>query len=779
MGRIKKGIENLSYKYVICLCVLALIVIFIIVFGSYTYYGYQKECEENARREAVNTSAQLVNQIDERLDNIKQYYISFMEEEDMKWILENQLHYSDCSKYIAAAEIMAGKKIFGDYISGYTFANFETGWVLSNKGMFPLEEAANGEELEGLFLWNIDSFDKNYWNYMGEKIGVDITDRRYRVTIDATGLCLVMRLPSSSLSQYGICIININMDAWKNWIGQCLGNYENVAVLNSEGEVIYATDESLSESSIMLQSQGLSRGRSQKVKTGGRNYMVSPQISDVLGWEYYVFYDMSEGRFIGDRMPFPILLSFLFLVTVCFLMFSYAIYRPVGRLVRNVSDEDMDRKLMGNELDFLAGRLSELKYDKQVLETVLKQQKYKLQELFELRLIRGEVRSDEEWQEYFEGLQLNPCTYFAAAVMVLNLRGESEAQSNVNEDAICLKLVDELPEALKELTWMPVVYNTCTIFCLFCADDEGDMLEHIVKFYDGMQKFTEERFGYRILMGVSATHTDYHHIRPAYRESINALTMQSKWHTSQEKEKCEEKDIKPDTGREDCHFFLSSTSIRSNAYDSIYEKDVQAGIKAMDKEQCYKVIDEFSVYLQDIHSHDESMVYILRMVNAILLAAISTRVNIDRLYPDGLKKVYYKIIEVMEPSRVRRHLKKLLIDPILEARSELLKDNSYLIMEKIENKIMETKGNITLTECGEALGVHPTYIWKVLKMEKGRSFSDYVEKYKLEEAKRLLLQTNMSVAEIAAELNYTNAQNFIRFFSKSTGVTPGKYRKLF
>ncbi|MCD8379994.1 MAG: helix-turn-helix transcriptional regulator [Lachnospiraceae bacterium] len=51
--------------------------------------------------------------------------------------------------------------------------------------------------------------------------------------------------------------------------------------------------------------------------------------------------------------------------------------------------------------------------------------------------------------------------------------------------------------------------------------------------------------------------------------------------------------------------------------------------------------------------------------------------------------------------------------------------------------------------------------------------------YKLDEAKRLLSQTNLTVAEIAARLGYNNAQNFIRFFSKMTGVTPGKFRKLY
>lgn len=776
LERIKKGIGNLSYKYVICLCLLLLIGIFIIAFGGYTYYGYQKECEEIAGREAVNTASQLVSQVDERFDNLKQYYVSFVDEEDMKWILENDLHYSDYSKYTAAAEVMAGKKIFGDYISGYTFVNFKTGWVLSSKGMFPLEEAANGGALQEYFQKNSASFDRNYWNYNENEIGVEAIDRSYRVTIDTTGLCFVMRLPSVSVKQYGMCIINVNLSTWKNWISQCLGNYENVVVLNSEGTVIYATDESLSESSIQLQAAGLSAAQPQRISQGEQSYMVSSQISNVLGWEYYVYYDMDEGQFIGGAMSLSILFALLFLVIACFFMVSYTIYRPVGRLVRDVSAEDVNRKPVGNELEFLAGRFADLKDDKQTLVTVLEQQRDRLQELFELRLIRGEVRSEEEWTEYFEGLHLSACKYFVSAVMVLNLRGENETQSNVNEDAICLKLVAELPEALKELTWMPIVYNACTIFCLFGADDEDEMMKRVLDFYDGIQEFAEGRYGYRVLMGVSATHTDFRHIRSSYRESIHALTMQSKWHAAEAENG---RGAGPDAGREDCHFFLSGASVQGNAYDSIYEKDIQAAIKAMDKDQCYKVIDEFSVYLRDISSHDEAMIYILRMVNAILLAAVSTRLNIDKLYPDGLKKVYYRIIEVLEPSRVRRYLKTMLIDPVLEARTALLEDNSYLIMEEIENKIRESRGNITLTECAEALGVHPTYIWKVLKMEKGRSFSDYLEEYKIEEAKRLLLQTSMSVAEIAAELNYTNAQNFIRFFSKSTGVTPGKYRKLF
>lgn len=43
--------------------------------------------------------------------------------------------------------MMQSKKIFTDYIRGFTFVNFNTDWVLTNKSMFKLEEACNAEIL--------------------------------------------------------------------------------------------------------------------------------------------------------------------------------------------------------------------------------------------------------------------------------------------------------------------------------------------------------------------------------------------------------------------------------------------------------------------------------------------------------------------------------------------------------------------------------------------------------------------------------------------------------
>ncbi|HZK26392.1 MAG TPA: AraC family transcriptional regulator [Thermoclostridium sp.] len=35
----------------------------------------------------------------------------------------------------------------------------------------------------------------------------------------------------------------------------------------------------------------------------------------------------------------------------------------------------------------------------------------------------------------------------------------------------------------------------------------------------------------------------------------------------------------------------------------------------------------------------------------------------------------------------------------------------------------------------------------------------------------------MKISDIALKLRYNNSENFIRFFKKYTGTTPGRYRK--
>ena len=765
LKEIKQRKVQLSYKQMVCLCLMGVMLVLICVFGVYSYYDYHKGCEQAAARDAANTAGKVVAQVNEKLDGIRRYYVAKVLEDSVKTVIENPIDFSNYTDNKEAQDAFSGISYLDNCVSKYTFINYKTGWIISNKGMFPISEATGGEVLDTYFYDSEEKREQYYWAYDTTAPITNVIQKGYRTIIETGGLNYVLRLPYGYRA-HAMLLVNVNMDSWQSWTRQSLGEGDQVLVTDQQGQVIYSTDDQLKamyerDGDLLLE---------KVVKSEDKRYRGACAQSNVLGWKYYVFHDL-DTEYSGFRMPFVWVLAIMAMTVIVFVLAAYAIYRPISVLLKDVVPDGAGPNGVGNELAYLSGSFKSLQWDKQALQEKINLSKDKLLEMFELRLIKGEVHREEEWQEYVRDFQLRSWNYFATVVLVLDL-SDDEIQSNVKEDVICLSLVQNIPDFIKENTWMPPVYNSCTICAIFAENDEDILLKKIREYYAQMQEYTEKATGYRLLCGVSSNHIDRRHIQAAYRESIKALTApmvsREEWNGSQDREMA------------NCNFYLASTTIHgSGDYDVRFEKEVQAGIKALDKNQCYQATDDFCTGLKDggVNRH-ENMVFTIRFANAILFTAIEAKVNLEELYPQGIRKLYNDLLDAFEPARARRYIKRYLIDPIIEVRSELLNQKSYSMLEDIEKMIAQSKGDITLSECAEALQVHPTYIWKILKMDKGRSFSDYLEEYKLEEAKRLLLNTTMSVAEIATELNYTNAQNFIRFFSKSMGITPGKFRKL-
>lgn len=78
----------------------------------------------------------------------------------------------------------------------------------------------------------------------------------------------------------------------------------------------------------------------------------------------------------------------------------------------------------------------------------------------------------------------------------------------------------------------------------------------------------------------------------------------------------------------------------------------------------------------------------------------------------------------------------------------------------------------------DKLFITPNYLNKVLHQSLGMSTKQCIQDMLLEEAKRLLRYTTLSVAEIAEQLHYDTATYFVRQFSKIVGKTPSKYREM-
>lgn len=79
----------------------------------------------------------------------------------------------------------------------------------------------------------------------------------------------------------------------------------------------------------------------------------------------------------------------------------------------------------------------------------------------------------------------------------------------------------------------------------------------------------------------------------------------------------------------------------------------------------------------------------------------------------------------------------------------------------------------------EAAGIPERSLKRRFKAATGSSLIGYVQNLRIEEAKRLLETSDLPSDEISAEVGYENPAFFRRLFKRSTGLTPGQYRRMF
>lgn len=87
--------------------------------------------------------------------------------------------------------------------------------------------------------------------------------------------------------------------------------------------------------------------------------------------------------------------------------------------------------------------------------------------------------------------------------------------------------------------------------------------------------------------------------------------------------------------------------------------------------------------------------------------------------------------------------------------------------------------DISLAVLAEEFHMNAQYISQLFKNEIGVGFLAYLTNIRMEKAKKLLLATSLSIAEVAEQSGYGDYRVFTKAFKKAEGITPSQYRRDF
>jgi AraC-like DNA-binding protein len=133
--------------------------------------------------------------------------------------------------------------------------------------------------------------------------------------------------------------------------------------------------------------------------------------------------------------------------------------------------------------------------------------------------------------------------------------------------------------------------------------------------------------------------------------------------------------------------------------------------------------------------------------------------EMNSTYDFGIKPIKYGTTP-LELSKMEAYLKII--------------DNSFF-----ERQLFKEK-NLTLAKLSSEIDISSKYISQVINQMKQMSFSDYLTKQRVEEAKKQLIDPDkkyLSIAGIADDSGFASTSRFNILFKQHTGFTPSEFQK--
>jgi two-component system response regulator YesN len=106
--------------------------------------------------------------------------------------------------------------------------------------------------------------------------------------------------------------------------------------------------------------------------------------------------------------------------------------------------------------------------------------------------------------------------------------------------------------------------------------------------------------------------------------------------------------------------------------------------------------------------------------------------------------------------------------------------SSHSAVERVKNYIYNHYSEpLSVEVLASKVFLSPGYLSYIFKRDTGEGISQFISTYRMEKAKKLLVETNMKIVQISRVVGFNNSAYFGRSFKEYQGISPEQYRKSF
>lgn len=195
-------------------------------------------------------------------------------------------------------------------------------------------------------------------------------------------------------------------------------------------------------------------------------------------------------------------------------------------------------------------------------------------------------------------------------------------------------------------------------------------------------------------------------------------------------------------------------------------------------EEAQAILDELFRGFTAERGYQPEMIFSICLEIAVLVSRCTVLSGVE-LGPSATigSNVSVDLAEIKTIERLKEYMDRMVTnacDTIRSSRAIKAKGIIWDIKDFVEKHYDE---ELTLDLLAGKFFINACYLSQLFKKEFNCGFLDFLTRFRVEKAQRLLLQPELKVYEVGSMVGYSNQRYFSKVFEKLTGYTPNEYRK--
>jgi AraC-like DNA-binding protein len=504
----------------------------------------------------------------------------------------------------------------------------------------------------------------------------------------------------------------------------------------------------------------------------GENMLVSYYKSPVNKWTYVSAVPMTvvmkKAAYIKQTNLFVIIIGLVVGVVIA-VFFSYRNSRPIRTMLKKFEEKLVFTPLgtVASEYNVLEHSIAKLIHSNELLYSEIEKQTPLLRAALFDRLFRGEFTDSRELSSSLRdvGIEIAGEWFLVASIRMERFSGHYD-----REDLETLKVKrffvkDHLVRELGAAGFVHDVRQDTIVVLLSLPQENKESAERKAEeVAAGLEELLNGDAEFQVAIGMGAMYANLLNVYRSYKEAMIALEC-----------------VEVSSGERFLKYELISKDVHPYSYGLEIEQRVINLVKSGNEEGIRALL--------------------LDIQNGIAAERKRSGETLKLLLFDMSATVYRLIQEMLPPSpgrqketeKINQFIKAVgsfssfheaypvITDTLLQL-SQFAGNQKKSHNVELRNSIIDylnanyRDSSLSLTNVADHFAISEVYLSQFFKEQTGENFSSYMENKRLNHARDLLKQPNMTIEEISRQVGYTNPNTFYKAFKRIEGISPGMFR---